>query len=387
MNRRNAVMILTAATLAAAAMPTLAGNRVWDAGAGTLTWDDKNNWSGGGGGILPAGGDNAQFDDTGFTTYSPATGYTIAVNSPQTINLLRFGTGDGTANLTKNLTITGSTLSITVGAGANAIAATAFNSGSHVIQSNIVLQPLQSVTGSSVAQFGINGTGTIRIDGTVGAQTAGTQLNKSGTGVLVLNGNSTFTGATSISAGTLELNGISSSALIVVQGLPTINPVLAGGGTISGDLVVSDGAKLSPGGGIKTFTVQGTSTLGGTVAVELDGTGDGSADLLDTGALIIDSTAKLDLAVLPNLDDEAYIFARYDSLQGEFLSSNVTGLPGDRYIDYHYNGNQIAVVPEPAVLAMAGWPMLLLRRRRRSDARRIQRHHSGDSPYEYRSLP
>jgi autotransporter-associated beta strand protein len=70
---------------------------------------------------------------------------------------------------------------------------------------------------------------------------------KVGSGSLLLNGNSTFTGSTTVS-----------------------NGVLGGSGSIAGPLIVTAGGILSPGATIGTFTVNNNATLGGTTLMELN---------------------------------------------------------------------------------------------------------------------
>jgi hypothetical protein len=167
-------------------------------------------------------------------------------------------------------------------------------------------------------------------------------LVKSGTGGLYLNGTNTYTGVTSLQAGTL-----------------------GGSGSLAGSLVSSTGTRVAPGNSIGTFTV-GSATLGGSLQVEYDGTGAGSIDLLNVLGNLNISAATADFSQLgAPADDPAYIFATYGSLTGTFAS--LLNVPAGYAVNYAYAGNNIALVaiPEPTTLAMilAGGVIAIRRRR------------------------
>ena len=173
-------------------------------------------------------------------------------------------------------------------------------------------------------------------------------VHKVGTGTQTLSGAVSVAGAGTVSGGRLNVDSTWTGSLIA-----NANGTLGGVGSITGS--VTGLGKVSPGNSIGTLTV-GSATLGGSLVIELDGTGVGSSDLFNvTGALDI-TAASVDFDELTAVDDLAYVFATYGSLVGTSFV-NTIDLPVGYAIDYAYNGNSIALVstvPEPASFALLG---------------------------------
>jgi fibronectin-binding autotransporter adhesin len=109
-----------------------------------------------------------------------------------------------------------------------------------------------------------------------GTITDGTQMGyliKTGTGSLVLSGNNTYTGATEVAAGSLDVQGKVASVVTVDNGA-----LLSGVGSIGG-LNLLNGATVTPGGNaIGTLTVAGNLTIASGALYRFDGTNSGTGD-------------------------------------------------------------------------------------------------------------
>ncbi|MEZ2770738.1 Ig-like domain-containing protein, partial [Comamonas jiangduensis] len=117
-------------------------------------------------------------------------------------------------------------------------------------------------------------------------------LTKAGAGELTLSGSNTNTGTTTVSAGTLAVDGSTSSATNVASGA-----TLAGSGTLGGNVTVQNGGTLSPGGsGVGTLTVNGNLTLnsGSTLALNINGATAGTG----YDRVVVNGTANISSATL-----------------------------------------------------------------------------------------
>lgn len=188
-------------------------------------------------------------------------------------------------------------------------------------------------------------------------------VNKVGAGTQTLSGSVSVVGNGTVSGGRLNINGTWNTGVIV-----NAAGTVGGTGSIAGS--VTGAGTVSPGMSIGSLTV-GSATLT-TLLIELDGTDVGLSDVLNvTGALDI-LNATVDFDELVAVDDPAYVFARYGSLNGAAFSS-VLDLPAGYQIDYAYNdgltSTNIALVPipEPAALVLGalGAGLLACVRRRR----------------------
>lgn len=192
-------------------------------------------------------------------------------------------------------------------------------------------------------------------------------LTKSGSGTLTLTGNSTYDGATLVSAGTLLVNGSIGSSAVTVSSGATIGGT---NGTV-GALTVNSGGFVAAGNSIGMLTAA-AADIDGTLRVEYDGTGAGTIDLLTVVGNLDITNAIVDFSQLgTTADDGAYIFAKYGSLTGTSFADTLNLPSGGYYIDYAFNDgvstNNIAlVIPEPGAALLGSLGLIALLRRRRN---------------------
>lgn len=129
--------------------------------------------------------------------------------------------------------------------------------GNAIVVNTATTNTISSAAGNLVLRGIISGTGL---------------LMKSGAGTLTLTGSNTFSGATTVASGILQVNNASGSGLGSSAAGVTSGGTLGGTGVVNGVVTVNTGAKVAAGsGGIGTLTV-GSLVLnaGGLVDVELD---------------------------------------------------------------------------------------------------------------------
>lgn len=204
----------------------------------------------------------------------------------------------------------------------------------------------------------------------------GTTVNlpvvKEGSGTWTLdNGANSYSGNTTVKAGTLKLGAaasISASPVVDVQSGATLNvtalaaglplaaaQTLKGNGTLAGKLAAGSGTVAPGTSSTGNLTVSGDAVLtGSTLAVEIDDSKSPKCDTLAvTGALDI-AGSSLDLAVTGAPANPVYVIATYGTLNGTFATIT-PGVPAGYTLDYAYQGNKIALLGGTPPSSFAAW--------------------------------
>lgn len=163
-------------------------------------------------------------------------------------------------------------------------------------------------------------------------------LTKTGDGTLVLHGQNTYTGTTTVAKGTLRLTGQLTGALRVRS-----RAAWTGSGTVLGTVLIENSARVSPTPG-STLTVRGDLVVDGKLVLDIAANGVGRVDVggkLDLGSGTLSVGPKV-----PAPGSPVHVIASYGSLKQEFSKVE---LPEGYVLDYHYKGlNQIALLAPAA---------------------------------------
>lgn len=173
-------------------------------------------------------------------------------------------------------------------------------------------------------------------------------LVQAGTGTTILTGANSYTGATSVAAGTLLVNGNQGAAI----GLTSVasGAIIGGTGTIGGDLTVANGATLAPGaGGAGTLTMNGDLTLGSGSRLAYEfGQANVAGGLLNDlvvvgGDLVLDGTIDVSVPAGGSFDPGIYrVFSYAGALTDNGLA--VGAIPSPGYYVQTSIGGQVNLV-------------------------------------------
>lgn len=265
--------------------------------------------------------------------------------------------GTGPGQLTSNLTLNGGMLDMTGGTITNL---TNFN--------------LQSGTLKDLAQFN-----------------AGAAVTKSTSGTVTYEGTNAYTGATTVSLGTLLVNGSLTSSAVTVQSGGT----LGGSGTLGQSVTVQSGGNLAPGTSPGSLTVGGVNLQSGAdLTMELAGATSGTSydQLVVNGTVNLNSDSGVGADLLMTLSYAPSIAQTFtlisndgvDAITGSFATINGVAFGPGNTFNLTYNsatygfqlsytggtGNDlvasVTAIPEPStwlLLALGLTVVVTLRRR------------------------
>jgi autotransporter-associated beta strand protein len=173
----------------------------WSNAAGTRLWSNPANWSGG---TLPQNGDGvARFTAAAYPLAGG--GQTVALDASASVEEIDFDNGGGAAAGYTILAAGGQALNLSTSNGPMSQCLINVLSGSHTISAPVTLSAAGNLVAISGAADFLNISG--NISGIGG-------LTKTGSGKLTLTGSGSYTGATIVAAGTLQVGNGGSGASI-----------------------------------------------------------------------------------------------------------------------------------------------------------------------------
>src|SRR4051812_49371976 len=292
-----------AITMAGFGLSTAGGGVTMTAGAGGITGLGAINLAGGAltlnssgamtqnGGSLIAGATSVVKQGSGTLTLSNANTYTgvttvsagtLAVTAKNALGTAAAGTtlGSGATLDLQNVayataegvTLNGGTL--LTSAGTSSLAGALTQTAASAINTNGTQLTVSGAVNTAGLGITAGGTGSTILSGVVSG--TGT-LTKQGTGTLTLSGNNTYTGATTISSGTVSINA--DNRLGTAPGAATANQLVLNGGTLATTatftLSANRGVTLGASGGAFSQSAGTTLTYTGIIA--------GAGSLADAG--------------------------------------------------------------------------------------------------------
>ena len=301
--------------------------------------------------FTPGAGDNAGVTfDQGSGNGSSPTSATYAGTIAGTGTMTKID--DGTLTLTGVNTYTGIT---TISAGTLALSGSGSIAGSSDVIVSGAFDISGTTSGATIRQ--LDGGGSVALGnqaltvGSTGGSNQGTFGGViSGAGSLILaggtetlNGVSTYTGGTTISAGTLAI-GDSDHASAAISGPVDVQTsgILRGHGNINGS-VVNDGI-VWPGGSVGVLTVNGIFTQNANGTLQIDVTPAQASELLVNGNVTLAGTLSLTYAP-GTYNPTTYTLVQSSARNGTFTTTNSFGsIPTALNPTVVYNDTQINLV-------------------------------------------
>ena len=287
---------------------TKTGNGVLELAGGTSTYLGQTIIEAG---TLRLGAPNTLSSSSAVTVHAG----TLDLNgNSTTIQRLTLNLGGGGA---------GTTAAITTGAGTLTLGTNVVYNGNVANDNGATISGNLSL-GTTAKTFTVNHSTAAATDLTVSAAItsgAGGALVKAGNGTMDLTAANSYSGATTVAAGTLLVSGSIAGSAAVQSGA-----TLGGTGVIGGAVTVSSGGILAPGRTTGTLDVGGL-TLGASATFKLElggataGDGPGSYDQVNmtnaAGSISLDGTAAITLSLqggyTPQSSDVFFVLNRADS--------------------------------------------------------------------------
>jgi autotransporter-associated beta strand protein len=254
----------------------------WDGGGTNGSWGNATNWSGN---VVPAFGAGAvltwsaalEAQNTYLGAERTIGGLLFGAELQENVSMRTTTTADGSsaADLVLQSSNGPAIVNIAAGAAGDVTIGVAGSGGRVVLESSLVV----TNDGLGLLTFGVE-----LADGT-----GSRSLSKAGSGTVLLAAANTYSGGTSIEAGTLVVTGslATNSSVTVEEGA-----VLSGSGTV-GSTVLNAGATIAPGLSPGTLTIEGDLTWSGGANYDweifnlTDGPGAGWDLLLVSGELLL----------------------------------------------------------------------------------------------------
>ena len=258
------------------------------AGSGGLTFIAQNSWTGSEPMEVPFAL-NANNSFTGPVTIQRGSVYLGNANALACSNVLTFAPDSGN---NARLFLYGNNACVSdlssAGAGSALVANGNLKTGASLTLGAVTLTVIQNNDGTFAGAL----TDTYREYPGSGSGTTGPlNLLKTGPALLRLTGISTYSGTTTVSAGTLQVDGWLNTGGVTVQNGAT----LAGVGELDGSVTVQAGGRLAPGGSsaIGLMTINNALNLAGTAMMKLSKSGVALSNDRVTGMTALDYSGSL----------------------------------------------------------------------------------------------
>ena len=177
-------------------------------------------------------------------------------------------------------------------------------------------------------------------------------LTKIGSGTLTLTSSNTYTGPTTVTQGTLVVDGRLSSSAVSVNG-----GTLGGTGYLS-SITVNAGGTLAPGDSLGTLHVTSSLILAPSSALEYGLDTPSTSDMVSCSSLTLNGQQFSDFSFTwtANFGPGTFPLIDFGSRGGIGLGNNLSGSIDGYPANLIVQGNvlELNVVPEPSTLALLG---------------------------------